>query len=171
MIRPGPSPRSRAWAALTGGRFNRKGEATPYLSLDVITSFGECTQGFTHRLQPLTMCEYDVDCELIADLHDDAGRSALGETRQELGCAWLTFQLSGQQAPFWLAADRMKASGYSGVPVPSFAPGATDANVNLVLWRWGPDLPCKVDVYDPGNPLPRNQLSWSAPPSSEFTAR
>ena len=155
------TPLSGAGAALTGGRFNRKGEATLYLSLDVVTSVGECTQGFSNRLQPLTMCEYDVDCEPIADLHDDAGRDALGEARQELGSAWLTFQLAGQQAPSWLAADRMKASGYNGVLVPSFVPGATDANVNLVLWRWGPDLPCKVEVYDPGNRLPRNQLSWS----------
>ena len=72
------TPLSGAGAALTGGRFNRKGEPTLYLSLDVMASFGECTQGFTHRLQPLTMCEYEVDCEDVVDLRDDAARSAQG---------------------------------------------------------------------------------------------
>lgn len=154
------TPLSGAGAALTGGCFNRKGEPTLYLSLDVMTSFGECTQGFTHRLLPLTMCEYDVDCDGIADLRDGAARATHGVDRDELGCAWLSFQIAGKQAPSWLVADRLKASGHVGILVPSFVPGATDANVKLVLWRWGPDPPHKVDVYDPSGRLPRNQLSW-----------
>lgn len=32
---------------------------------------------------------------------------------------------------------------------------------NLVLWRWAPDLPHRVNVYDPSGRLPRNQTSWS----------
>lgn len=156
------SPLSGAGAAITGGRFNRKGEPALYLSLDVMTSFGECTQGFTKRLQPLTMCEYGVDCEGVADLRDDAARAAHGVSRDELGCAWLSFQLAGKDAPSWLVADRLRASGAAGMLVPSFVPGATDANVNLVLWRWGPDLPHKVEVYDPSGRLPANQLSWPA---------
>ena len=71
----------------------------------------------------------------------------------------MTFQLAGKQAPLWLAVDRLKAAGHSGTLVPSFVPGATDTNTNLVLWRWGPDLPHKVDVYDPSGRLPQNQLS------------
>src|SRR3546814_4807925 len=55
------SPVSGEGAAITGGRFNRKGEPTLYLALDIMTAVSECTQGFSHRLQPLTMCEYDVD--------------------------------------------------------------------------------------------------------------
>ena len=154
------TPLSGAGAAITGGRFNRKGEPTLYLSLDVMTSFGECTQGFTKRLQPLTMCEYDVDCEGVADLRDDAARGVHGISRDALGCAWLSFQLAGKDAPSWSAADRLKASGHNGMLVPSFVPGATDGNINLVLWRWGPDLPHRVDVYDPSGRLPQNQLSW-----------
>lgn len=156
------TPLSGAGAAITGGRFNRKGEPTLYLSLDVMTSFGECTQGFTKRLQPLTMCEYNVDCEGVADLRDDAARTAHGVSRDELGCAWLSFQLAGKKAPSWLVIDRLRAFGSSGMLVPSFVPGATDANANLVLWRWGPNLPHKVDVYDPSGRLPANQLSWPA---------
>lgn len=119
-------------------------------------------QGFTKRLAPLTMCEYDVDCEGIADLRNHAARDAHGITRDELACPWLTFQLGGKTAPSWLIVDRLRAAGQSGILVPSFVPGATETNINLVLWRWGPDLPHKVDVFDPTNRLPRNQLSWLA---------
>jgi hypothetical protein len=32
---------------------------------------------------------------------------------------------------------------------------------NLVLWRWGADLPQKISIYDPTGKLPKNQLSWT----------
>lgn len=154
------TPLSGEGAAITGGRFNRKGEPTLYLSLDIMTAVGECTQGFSHRLQPLTMCEYDIDCEDIADLRDEAGRDDHNISWDELACGWLSCQRERRAAPSWLVADRLKADGYSGILVPSFVPGATPANQNLVLWQWGPDLPHQVVVYDPSGRLPRNQLSW-----------
>ncbi len=154
------SPLSGDGAALTGGRFNRKGEPTLYLSLDVMTAVGECTQGLTRRLLPLTMCEYDVDCDPIADLRDEAGRAAHGVPYADLACAWLTAQLAGTEAPSWRIADRLRRDGFCGILVPSFAPGATDLHANLVLWHWGPDPPHRIAVYDPSGRLPRNQLSW-----------
>jgi RES domain-containing protein len=154
------TPLSGAGAARTGGRFNRKGQPALYLSLDVMTSFGECTQGFTKRLQPLTMCEYDVDCDAIADLRDDATRSGHGVALAELACPWLALQLAGKPVPSHRVAERLRVSGHRGILVPSFVPGATDTNMNLVLWQWGPDLPHKVDVYDPSGRLPKNRLSW-----------
>lgn len=157
------TPISGSGAALTGGRFNRKGEAALYLSLDVVTSVGECTQGFSHRLQPLTMCEYDVDCEDVADLRDTAGRERHGVAWDDLDCGWLTFQRERQEAPSWRVADRLRDEGCCGILVPSFVPGATEANQNLVLWRWGPDLPHQVIVYDPSGRLPKSQLSWPTP--------
>ena len=157
------TPLSGAGSALTGGRFNRKGEATLYLSLDIITAVGECTQGFTSRLQPLTMCEYDVDCAPIADLRNNAARQHHGVALADLACPWLSHALAGKTAPSWRAADHLKSTGHAGIIVPSFVPGATEANLNLVLWQWGPDLPHKVAVYDPSGRLPKNQLSWSKP--------
>ncbi|HEY8581049.1 MAG TPA: RES domain-containing protein [Beijerinckiaceae bacterium] len=154
------TPLSGDGAAATGGRFNRKGEPTLYLSLDVMTAFGECTQGFTQRLQPLTMCEYDIDCEDVADLREEAGQVALGVSLADLACPWLTFQLAGKQAPSWSVVDRLKAGGHSGLLTPSFVPGASSSNVNLVLWRWGPDPPHRVAVFDPSGRLPADQLSW-----------
>ena len=154
------TPLSGEGAAITGGRFNRKGEQTLYLALDIITAVSECTQGFSHRLQPLTMCEYDVDCDGIADLRDETGRTHHKVTLDDLACGWLACQRERRDAPSWLIADRLKAEGYGGILVPSFVPGVTDANRNLVLWQWGPDLPHQVIVFDPSGRLPKNQLSW-----------
>ncbi len=95
----------------------------------------------------------DVDCEDVADLRDDKGRAVHGVAMAELGCAWLSLQLAGKQAPFWLAADRLKADGCSGLLVQSFVPGSTSANIKLVLWRWGPDDPHRVAVHDPKRTL------------------
>lgn len=157
------SPLSGEGAAIRGGRFNRKGEPALYLSLDVMTAVGECTQGLTQRLHPLTMCEYDVDCEGIADLRAESSRSRFRVKLEDLACAWLSFQLAGKEAPSWQVADRLKAAGHVGIVVPSFVPGTTDASNNLVLWTWGPRRPHRVDVYDPSGRLPQNQLSWPKP--------
>ena len=154
------SPISGEGAAKTGGRFNRKGEPALYLSLDVMTSFGECTQGLTQRLNPLTMCEYDVDCEPVADLRTDGDRAALGVSLADMGCAWLDYQRKGKDAPSWLVVDRLKGEGFAALLAPSFAPGATAVNCNLILWRWSDELPTKVDVFDPSHRLPKDQASW-----------
>ena len=153
------SPISGDGAAIRGGRFNRRGESALYLSLDVITAVGECTQGLTQRLHPLVMCEYDIDCDGVADLRTEDECSKYGVTPTDLACPWLSFQLAGKEAPSWLVADRLKAD-YAGIIVPSFVPGADEKNSNLVLWAWGPDLPRRVQVFDPAGRLPRDQLSW-----------
>ena len=154
------TPASGTGAAITGGRFNRKGEPTLYLSLDIMTSIRECMQGFANRLQPLTICEYDVDCDGVVDLRDDPARAAADVDLADLACGWLSYQVAGEQAPSWNVVERLKANSHSGILVPSFAIGASAADINLVLWRWGPDLPHKVDVYDPSGRLPQDQLSW-----------
>ncbi len=154
------SPLSGEGAAKTGGRFNRRGAPTLYLSLDPMTAIGECTQGFSQRMMPLLLCEYDVDIARVADLRDDAGRSAHRVSLEDLGCPWLKHARAGTVAPSWRVAERLRRKGYAGMLAPSFFPGATAANTNLILWRWGPDLPDKVIVHDPTGRLPRDQLSW-----------
>jgi RES domain-containing protein len=155
------SPISGEGAAKVSGRFNRKGDATLYLALNIITAVNECTQGLTQRLQPLTICEYDVDCEPVADLRTDAGRKALAISLDDLACGWLAYLRAGKDAPSWLVVDRLKAKKFAGILIPSFAPGADDGHCNLVLWRWGPDLRTRVAVFDPSGKLPKDQLSWS----------
>jgi len=94
------------------------------------------------------------------DLRTEGGRSKHGVKLDDLACAWLTFQLAGKEAPSWQVADRLKAACHAGIIVPSFVPGATAANSNLVLWKWGSKRPHRVQVYDPSGRLPKNQLSW-----------
>lgn len=154
------SPLSGAGAALKGRRFNWPGLQTLYLSLDVSTAFREVTAGFAHRLTPYVICSYDIDCDDIADLRTDVGRASLGVDLADIACAWGTALAVKREPASWSVVRRLLADGCAGVLVPSFANGATTADQNLVLWRWGPDPPHKVMVYDPTGKLPKNQLSW-----------
>jgi RES domain-containing protein len=153
-------PVSGTGAAIRGGRFNAKGTPALYLSLDPITALAECTQGFSQRMQPLTLCEYDVDVEPLADLTDSDICRQLEVEPADLACPWLMLQLSGKSAPSQRLAKQLAADGYAGLIVPSFVPGIAEGASNLVLWRWDADLPCRVMVHDPANRLPCDQSSW-----------
>lgn len=155
------SPLSGAGAALRGRRFNWPGLETLYLSLGFSTVFREVSGGFAHRLTPYVLCSYDVDCDDIADLATDSARAALGVELTDLACAWGDALIAGREPASWGVVRRLIADGHAGMLVPSFANGATAEDRNLVLWRWGPDLPHRVMVYDPTGRLPKNRLSWS----------
>lgn len=155
------SPLSGAGAALKGRRFNWPGLETLYLSLSFNTVFREVSGGFAHRLTPYVLCSYDVDCEDIADLRTDPDRAGHDVGRSDLACAWGDALIAGREPESWRVVRRLMAEGHAGILVPSFANGATADDQNLVLWRWGPDLPHKVMVYDPTAKLPKNQLSWT----------
>ena len=154
------APTSGEGARLTGGRFNRKGDATLYLSLDPVTAVMEITQGFTNRLPPITLCEYDVDCADIADLRDEASMLSYDINPKDMACGWMSHQLAGRIAPSQAIAAKLRGRRYAGAIVPCYVPGATASDINLVLWKWGPDLPHKISVFDPSSRLPQNQLSW-----------
>ena len=154
------TPLSGAGAALKGRRFNWPGLETLYLSLDFNTVFREVSTGFAHRLTPYVLCSYDVDCDDIADLSDEAGRTGHGVDLADLACAWGEALRAGREPATWPIVRRLLAEGVAGILVPSFANGATAADQNLVLWRWGPDRPYKVTVHDPTGKLPKNALSW-----------
>lgn len=111
-------------------------------------------------MQPLTLCEYDIDCEDIADLRTAASCKKHKVKLEDLKCGWLTYRYGAGDAPSWLIADSLRDNGLAGILVPSFAPGAEKDHHNLVLWQWGRDLPHQVKVYDPSGRLPENQLSW-----------
>jgi RES domain-containing protein len=147
------SPLSGAGAALSGRRFNWPGLETLYLSLSFNTVFREVSSGFAHRLTPYVLCSYDVDCDDIADLRTDADRAAMGVDPGDLACAWGDALIAGQEPRSWGVVRRLLADGRAGALVPSFAHGATADDQNLVLWRWGPERPHKVIVYDPAGRL------------------
>lgn len=152
-------PTSGDGAALRGARFNPKDIPALYLALSIIGAVKEANQGFAHRIDPCVLCSYDVDCDNITDLRTQAGMMAASVRLEDLSCAWMDFLARGERPPSWNIYDRLKSES-AGILVPSFAPGASADDHNLVLWRWG-DADHRVQVVDPFGRLPRSQASWS----------
>lgn len=148
------SPVSGDGAARHGGRFNQPGDATLYLSLTYETAVLEASQGFKHKMQPLTIVQYEIDCEDIADLTDPAGRKTWDAPPRLLRCGWRLLAERGEAVPTWELAERLRKAKIAGILVRSFAPGATDKDTNLVLFKWGPRLPHRVRVIDDEGRLP-----------------
>ena len=154
------SPTSGEGARITGGRFNPPGKAALYLATRFDTAVGECTQGFANRVPPLTLCEYDVDCDPVADLSTGAGRKSNKVKLSALACPWKELMAKSEPVPSWQVAADLEGRGFAGMLVPSFFVGATPSHVNLVLWRWSDTLPTLVKVHDPSSRLPRDRKSW-----------
>jgi RES domain-containing protein len=153
-------PLSGAGAASRGARFNPKGTPALFLALTIMTAVKEINQGFAHKIEPCVLCSYDVDCEDIVDLRGEDERGAAGVARDELACAWFADLARRREPPSWRIARRLIDAGSAGILAPSFAPGATSEDQNLVLWRWSDALPHMVSVHDPSGRLPKDQLSW-----------
>ncbi|BAT57746.1 RES domain protein [Variibacter gotjawalensis] len=131
-----------------------------YLALNIVTAVKEASQGLAHRIDPLTLCAYEVDCDPIADLTAEEQRALYGVEANDMKCAWAAELAEGKRPASWSIHDQLVAQGVAGIRVPSFAPGADANDVNLVLWMWGPALPRQVRVIDPRFRLPRDQSSW-----------
>lgn len=155
------APLSGEGAAIYGGRFNPKGVPALYLALSVEGMLLEMGHGFAHRFDPLTICSYDVDMDDLVDLRSEAGCKAACVTPADLACAWAYEAAAGRTPASWRAARSLIDAGAASVLVPSFARGARPDASNLVLWRWGPDLPHKVQVHDPAGRLPKDRSSWT----------
>jgi RES domain-containing protein len=147
------SPTSGEGARIKGGRFNPKGVAALYTSLSVATCGLEMGHGFEALFSALTICSYEADVEDVIDLTTPKGRREAKTTLEDLGCAWIADIHAGIRPASWTIAERIRASGASGILVPSFANGARRSDKNLVLWKWSESPPYRVVVYDPENVL------------------
>lgn len=154
------APDSGRGSATTGGRFNPVGMPALYTSLRFETAWLEAQQAFPFKAQPMTLCAYDVDCEDVLDLTDPVTLAAHGTAHADLACPWKDLATRGLKPPSWALVERLIADGIAGIVVPSFAKGATSADVNVVFWDWGRDLPHQVRVIDDENRLPQNASSW-----------
>jgi RES domain-containing protein len=154
------NPISGDGAAIHGARFNPKRVPALYLALTIETAIKEITQGLGLRIDPHVLCSYDVDCADVADLRTYAGRAEHGVAPEELSSAWFSYPLERKEPPSWQLARRLIARGIAGILVPSFAPGATQRDGNLVLWDWSERPPHQVRVFDPSGRLLRDQRSW-----------
>ena len=153
-------PISGDGAAIRGGRFNPKGVAALYLSLDPMTAVSETSHGLLHWFDPCVLCSYVVECEDIVDLRNQAVRKSAGVLLRDMKCKWADSFDLGIHPPSWRIAERLIASGAAGILAPSFAPGAKGDAQNLVLWNWSDQPPHKISVFDPTGRLPKDQLSW-----------
>jgi RES domain-containing protein len=153
-------PLSGAGARLHGGRFNSKGMPALYASQRIETAWLEAQQGFAFKAQPMTLCAYEVDCADIIDLTQGAELVRLGIDAADLSCGWEDHASRGQVPPTWSLAQRLLADGAAGALVPSFAPGTTGADINVVFWRWSDTPPHRISVIDDFGRLPRDDRSW-----------
>lgn len=145
-------PLSGRGAELYGGRFNRKGAPALYLSLSVMTALRESNQ--VGSLQPTTLVSYDADIERVFNSRDDAALQAEGMDGATLSDAtWRDQMKTAGEARTQSFGRRLAAAGYHGLLVRSFAPGATEEDLNLVLWKWNETASCRLTLIDDENRL------------------
>ena len=149
------TPPSGEGARRHGGRFNPRGIPALYTSFTPLTAIREA-QPLGRPMQPLTLCAYEIDVEPVFDAMDRARREALGVSDSDLECpAWEAEMLDGKIPSSQTLADRLIAMGYVAMRVRSFAAGSDAGDINLVLWRWGTDLPALVTLVDDEGRLSR----------------
>jgi len=164
-------PRSSQWeftplsgegAKQHGGRFNRPGMDALYISLDPTTAWMEAQQGFPFKSQPMTLVVYQVDCKDIIDLNNPNVQRTLGYCLDDLACDWEDLAAQKQEPPTWLLADELEKRSIAGILVQSFAPGCTEQNRNLILWKWSDVPPHAIQIIDDFERLPKSQESWGS---------
>ncbi len=148
------SPLSGSGAALYGGRFNRKGTEALYTALDPATALREANQ--VGDLQPTTLLAYRADLGPVFDTRDKVALAGFGMSAAGLADpGWRSAMLDGRPVPTQDFAVALIGKGYAGCLVRSFAQGATDENLNLVLWRWNSGQEDRLEVIDDEDRLSR----------------
>ncbi|UJW77376.1 RES family NAD+ phosphorylase [Rhizobium sp. SL42] len=147
-------PLSGRGAELYGGRFNPKGIPALYASLSMITALREVNQ--IGSLQPTTLVSYDADIERIFDTRDIEALKARGMDHSMLSANTWRDQMKaeGQSRTQKFSRDLI-AEGYCALLVRSFASGAVEEDLNLVLWQWGATAPSRLTLIDDENRLSR----------------
>jgi RES domain-containing protein len=147
-------PLSGRGAELYRGRFNPKGILALYSSLTAMTALREVNQAGS--LQPTMLVSYDADIDGIFDCRDEGALQAEGLDPAVLADGtWRDQMNTNGEARTQAFARRLIAKNYRAMLVRSFAPGATERDLNLVLWRWGVTAPSRITLIDDENRLSR----------------
>lgn len=145
-------PLSGRGAQLYGGRFNPKGVPALYASLSAMTALREANQ--VGNLQPTTLVSYDAEIETIFDCRDGLALEAEGMGEAALAnSTWRDQMKVTGESRTQAFARKLIASGYRGLLVRSFAPGANKTDLNLVLWAWSDTAPSRLILIDDENRL------------------
>lgn len=140
-------PLSGEGARRHGGRFNPKGTPALYTSLSIMTAIREANQIGT--LQPTTLVAYRADLEPVFDATNRDALETYGFSPATLAADdWRIRMRDDGKAPTHILAERLIAEGYVGLRVRSYARGAKDADLNLVLWRWGDAASARLILVD-----------------------
>lgn len=108
---------------------------TLYSALDPVTAPREANQ--VGGPQPTILVSYRADIAPVFDTRGTAQLAAYGMTSETLrDRGWRLAMLEGQHAATQEFARKLIAEGYAGLLVQSFAKGAVDTDLNLVLWQW-----------------------------------
>ena len=140
-------PFSGRGAALYRGRFNPRGVSSLYTSLTILTAIRESNQAGS--LQPTTIVCYEADFHNIFDTRDE---DALAQLNMNAGLladpTWRDRMLNDGKAPTQVFSETLVEKGYDGLLVRSFARGASESDLNLVLWRWSLSAPHRLALID-----------------------
>ncbi len=141
------APLSGEGAKRYGGRFNPCGVPALYCSLSIMTAIREANQ--VGSLQPTTLVSYDAEIEAVFDGTDAKALQTHGYDATQLSTsAWRNEMKTHGEAQTQAFARGLIGKGYQGLLVRSFANGASENDINLVLWQWGKAPPARLSLID-----------------------
>lgn len=140
-------PLSGRGAQLYGGRFNSRGTAALYLSTSLLTAIREANQ--VGDLQPTAIVSYHADIEKIFDSRDLAALNTFSMTPTDLADhGWRNQMKANGKAGTQIFAENLVSAGFNGLLIRSFVRGATDDDLNIVLWTWSDMPPVMIAPID-----------------------
>ncbi len=149
-------PLSGEGAATHGGRANRPGIGALYLALELETAAKEYQQ-LSRLMPPGTVVTYQVSVNPVADFragYTEQWAPLWEEFMGDWQAQWFDQRI---EPPSWVLGDEVIAAGSKGI---LFASAIRDGGTNLVLFTDQLDDQDAIEVFDPGQTLPKNQDSW-----------